>query len=93
MPRLIVEYPDDMTPVLALTYILRTVQQGRISESSGNPHFCWVTTFTPEFSKRKKVVVYTRRKKSEKAADSFLVVEADSFLVVEKETDDERSDL
>lgn len=67
MPRLIIEYPDEMPPENACYYALQTVRQGRISEASSINYFCWVTKFA------NGVRVETRRKRSASAADSLVI--------------------
>ena len=67
MPRLIIDYPDEMPPENACYYALQTVRQGRISEAGGITHFCWVTVFA------NKVRIEARRKRSATAADSLVV--------------------
>lgn len=73
MPKMIIEYPDDMNPVLALTYVLRVVSQGRISEAAGIKHFCWATELGNPEAPNGSRMVYTRRKRSSTSADSFVV--------------------
>lgn len=67
MPKLIIDYPDNMHAVEACWYALKVAQQGRPSVAGGIDHFCWVSTF------RNGVEVQTRRKKKQQSADSLLI--------------------
>ncbi len=68
MPRLIIDYPDDMPAHDACLFASWAIEDGKISESAGVPHFCWVTQFT-----RHGVVVRARRKKRGQKSDSLLI--------------------
>lgn len=67
MPRLIIDYPEEMPPENACYYALQVVRQGRISEAGGIAHFCWHSVF------RNDVSVSVRRKRSASAADSLVI--------------------
>lgn len=68
MSRLIIDYPDDMLPEVALIYAREHVRPGRISEAAGMSHFCWATAF-----RESKVLVHSRRKKAGQKSDSLLI--------------------
>ncbi len=72
MPRLIINYPDDMDALTALSHVRWVVSQGLISKSGDVPHYCWATV-----SDKESIAVYTRRKKPGQKSDSLLVVRTD----------------
>ena len=72
VPRLIVDYPDDMTATNAIDFVRAVTKDGRISEAAGVPHFCWGTRFKG-LCKNEDIMVATRRKKKGQTSDSFLV--------------------
>ena len=64
--RLIVDC-DGVSPEEALVRLAAVVCGGRVSTAAGVGHYCWLSRF------HDGVEVVTRRKKTEAAADSFLV--------------------
>lgn len=75
MPRIIVEYPDECSAVLALSYATRAIHGGKVSEANGVAHYCWATRFHRNgICGGGEALVYTRRKKTEKSADSLIVM-------------------
>jgi len=69
MGRIIIDFPENMSEMGALSYVRGVVESGRISEAGGMKHFCWVTTFGVG------VVVFTRQKKRGQKTDSFKIEE------------------
>jgi len=71
MPKIIINYPDDMEPGIALDYVKKVVHQGRTSvTSSGDKHFCWITAF---LGTGVHVLTQQRRKLNRPDTDSFVV--------------------
>lgn len=69
MGRIIIDYPESLPPALAVLRVYQVIQQGKMSEASGVPHYCWHTVFVDS------TAVTTRRKKREQVSDSFLVTD------------------
>ena len=69
MPRLIIDYPDDMPILDALQYIHQHVEPGRISENKNGAHFCWVSRF-----ERDGITVVTRPRHKEQKSDSLSII-------------------
>lgn len=63
--RLLIEYPEDLHPTIALSKILVVVAQGQVSENIHGPHYCWHTVF------RDGTTVSVNAKRHPDAADSF----------------------
>ena len=66
MGRIIIDFPENMEPHLAMDYVNCVIREGRISEAAGIKHYCWLTHFA-------EVQVITRRKHKGQKSDSFLV--------------------
>jgi len=45
MRRIIINYDDDIGANLALVRVLKVIEEGKISEACGVPHYCWCTGF------------------------------------------------
>jgi hypothetical protein len=65
--KIIINYDDSIDPDRVMELVFMVITEGKISESAGIPHYCWVTTFHD-------CIVYTLRKKHSKLTDSFKVV-------------------
>lgn len=63
--KIIVE--TELDPVVAMSYVQAVMCNGRISEAGDIKHYCWHTSFNDGTQ------VSVRRKRSEEAADSFIV--------------------
>lgn len=69
MGKIIIDYPDDMKPLTAMSYVVTVINGGRISENlMGRRHYSWCSGF-----EEGRVWVYTRSRRSDDAADSFIV--------------------
>ncbi len=68
MKQIIINYDDTLNLFEVLRKVGKVVDQGLISESSGIPHYCWMTTFNRGGS------VSVTRKRSKNSADSFTVL-------------------
>lgn len=72
MPTIKIEYPEGMTQDTALMYVKSMVgieKSKRVSEARGIPKFCHAVVFGDG------TTVYTKDRRHENAADSFLVLE------------------
>jgi len=65
--RIIVDFPENLPPDLALKMVEYAVGEGKISIASGVPHYCWVISFSSGW------MVHARRKKKGQTSDSFMV--------------------
>lgn len=66
--KLIINVDDETVhPSRALEAVSKVIGQGKISEASGVPHFCWVSKFEDG------VMVATRLKKKGQIAETFSV--------------------
>jgi len=67
MSNIKIEIEAGITQAEAIAYIAQVIEEGRISECSTGPHYCWVTKF------RDGTLVEMKRKRKANSADSFLV--------------------
>ena len=72
MPKIVIDYPEEMNAEIAILRVLSVVRLGKISEAANIPHYCWMSAF----GDRSEVI--TRRKKTTKSADSFIVRSANA---------------
>ena len=70
MNRIIIDIEDGIPVQEGLEKIAYVVGEGKISESSNGPHYCWMTVFGRNFD---AIIVETRRKKTKQKSDSFKV--------------------
>lgn len=66
--RIIIENLSHISTPKAIERVADVIRAGRVSEASGIKQYCFITTY------RDGVEVYTRRKRSVKSADSFLII-------------------
>jgi len=45
MGRIIINYDENVGVDLALVRVLKVIEEGKISEACGVPHYCWCTGF------------------------------------------------
>lgn len=69
MPRLIIDYPDEINTLDAIHFALEVIRGGRISKHKNGNHFCWATTFNDG-----KYTVLTRMKRKNQTSDSLVIL-------------------
>lgn len=72
MPKITIDFPEDMGVLNAMAYVTRVINGGRVSEAGGIQHYCWHTTFGHD----DHVSVTVRQKRTPESADSFLVMKS-----------------
>lgn len=70
MGRIIIDFPNGVTPQEAMRLVSQVVAGGKVSQASDIPHYCWATV---EHQKDYDLTVWTRRKKKGQKSDSFRI--------------------
>lgn len=65
--KIIIKNEAGISEKRAIECIYRVIKIGRISNTRGIKHYCWVTTW------ENGIVVYTRDKKTKDSPDSFII--------------------
>ena len=71
MSRIIIDFPDDVYPEIAILAAQKVIEGGKISEASGRKKYCHATRFT---SAQGPLWIYTRDRRRDSAPDSFLII-------------------
>jgi len=69
MPKIIIDYPEQVSNIAALNYVQSVVRQGKVSEARGYKKYCHATVFKVE--SLGNLVVYCRDKRKNDGPDSF----------------------
>jgi hypothetical protein len=72
MAKIIIDFPDELPPNLAMDMVRFHVREGKVSVSAGVAHYCWMTAFNSPILK--DWGVFTRRKKVGQTSDSFVIL-------------------
>ena len=70
MGRIILDFPDDMDPIDAMSFVIQVLGGGLVSKSRGREQYCFLTTFK---TYKGRFAVYARPRRSDKATDSFQI--------------------